>query len=543
MTHNLLAVENMLAGTAGVSVALPSHLTTRNPNRSSKVQSDNPSSTDSPQPAQFDSVLANSQLQSSGPPAEQSPERVKTPSGLLSEDDASPISQKTQDKKELENQGKDSLIYQIIAPLQVVLPDTSATANVTSEPSGIPSKLPALLSGSDEGPAVSQTAKGDDVTKMIPPTPVVAPAASLLRSKTAGGQTAPGAVNCGVSPNQLASDGEKGVNNDGGKGPSPNGTPLTQTDSSITKVAIEQTSASVSQRTDVETGGNKTTMPGKGTDGQQMGEQDPSQIVQSQSTELQEQVAPNKQDDNKTDSRKIRTATTSIDDGTKKITGNLLADSAAHKQKSPEIQLSDSKQQDPNKSALQSKSSFLDVVSAGDTQNFAAKELSYSPEIAKTANGNNSDNISGSIKDQILGSIRSSLSNGEREINIRLNPPELGKVVIKFQEQNAQITGLLEVTETQTRYELEQALPQLIRDLQDSGIEIKRLVVVLAEQTGQQSSADHSTPDSWFHQDRFSESDALGSDKSAHSWLTYGGGPADIFHAIQITDGSIDILM
>ena len=533
MTHNLLAVESMLAGTAGVSVALPSHLTTRNPNHSSKVQSDNPSSTDSPQSTQFDSVLANSQLQSSGPPAEQSPKQVKTPSGLLSEDDASPISQKTQDKKELENQGKDSLIYQIIAPLQVVLPDTLATANVTSELSGIPSKLP----------AASQTAKGDDVTKMIPPTPVVAPDASLLRSKTAGGQTATGAVNCGISPNQLASDGEKGVNNDGGKGPSPNGTPLTQADSSITKVAIEQTSASVSQRTDVETGGNKTTMPGKGADGQQMGEQDPSQIVQSQSTELQEQVAPNKQDDNKTDSRKIRTATTSIDDGTKKITGNLLADSAAHKQKSPEIQLSDSKQQDPNKSALQSKSSFLDVVSAGDTQNFAAKELSYSPEIAKTANGNNSDNILGSIKDQILGSIQSSLSNGEREINIRLNPPELGKVVIKFQEQNAQITGLLEVTETQTRYELEQALPQLIRDLQDSGIEIKRLEVVLAEQTGQQSSADHSTPDSWFHQDRFSESDALGSDKSSNFWLTYGSGPADIFHAIQITDGSIDILM
>lgn len=515
MTHNLLAVESMLAGTAGVSVALPSHLTTRNPNRSSKVQSDNPSSTDSPQSAQFDSVLANSQLQSSGPPAEQSPKGVKTPSGLLSEDDASPISQKTQDKKELENQGKDSLIYQIIDPLQVVLPDTLATANVTSELSGIPSK-----------PSANSTPESSvDVTKM---------AASTLITAKPSGQTAPGAVKYDVSSSPMAADNEKGT--------SPNGTPLTQTDSSITKVAIEQTSASVSQRTDVETGGNKTTMPCKGTDGQQMGEQDPSQIVQIQSTELQEQVAPNKQDDNKTDSRKIRTATTSIDDGTKKITGNLLADSAAHKQKSPEIQLSDSKQQDPNKSALQSKSSFLDVVSAGDTQNFAAKELSYSPEIAKTANGNNSDNISWSIKDQILGSIQSSLSNGEREINIRLNPPGLGKVVIKFQEQNAQITGLLEVTETQTRYELEQALPQLIRDLQDSGIEIKRLEVVLAEQTGQQSSADHSTPDSWFHQDRFSESDALGSDKSSNFWLT-NGGPADIFHAIQITDGSIDILM
>ncbi len=96
---------------------------------------------------------------------------------------------------------------------------------------------------------------------------------------------------------------------------------------------------------------------------------------------------------------------------------------------------------------------------------------------------------------QILESIQSSLTNqvGDKQITVRLNPPELGKVLIKFQEQENQITGLLEASKTQTRIEIEQALPQIIRDLSDSGINIKRLEVVLtsSEQQEQESLNDY----------------------------------------------------
>ncbi|MHC4310389.1 MAG: flagellar hook-length control protein FliK [Planctomycetota bacterium] len=93
------------------------------------------------------------------------------------------------------------------------------------------------------------------------------------------------------------------------------------------------------------------------------------------------------------------------------------------------------------------------------------------------------NNITAEIGKQILESIHSSFSQEGRnqQITVQLNPPELGKVLIKFQEQDNQITGLLEVSKTQTRIEIEQAIPQIVRSLQDSGIQIKRLDVVLSE--------------------------------------------------------------
>jgi len=96
---------------------------------------------------------------------------------------------------------------------------------------------------------------------------------------------------------------------------------------------------------------------------------------------------------------------------------------------------------------------------------------------------------SSDVSNQILESVRSSLSQqtGDKEITIHLNPPELGKVSVKFQEQGDQITGTLEVSKAQTRTEIEQALPEIIRSLADSGVTIKRLEVVLS-QNGQSDS-------------------------------------------------------
>ncbi|HEW79116.1 MAG TPA: flagellar hook-length control protein FliK, partial [Phycisphaerales bacterium] len=105
---------------------------------------------------------------------------------------------------------------------------------------------------------------------------------------------------------------------------------------------------------------------------------------------------------------------------------------------------------------------------------------------AGTAGDTSLSDTSAGISAQIQTSIlQSSLRLGEGQITIRLNPPELGKVFIKFQEQQGQITGLLEVSKIQTRAQIQQALPQIIRNLADSGIQIKRLEVVLVE-TNQQ---------------------------------------------------------
>jgi len=84
---------------------------------------------------------------------------------------------------------------------------------------------------------------------------------------------------------------------------------------------------------------------------------------------------------------------------------------------------------------------------------------------------------------QVLESIQGSFHHrdGDQQITVRLNPPELGKVFIKIQEQNSELTGLLEVNKPETKVEIEQALPQMIRDLADCGIQIKRLDIMLSE--------------------------------------------------------------
>jgi flagellar hook-length control protein FliK len=136
--------------------------------------------------------------------------------------------------------------------------------------------------------------------------------------------------------------------------------------------------------------------------------------------------------------------------------------------------------------------------------------------------------VSASIGKQILESVHSSLSQetGDKQITVHLHPPELGKVLIKFQEQDAQITGVLEVSKTQTRLEIEQALPQITRNLADSGIQVRRLEVVLSEseQSAQQSLKDPLLQDGSFQQHGSANSDPSGND---HETTGTNHGPAN----------------
>jgi flagellar hook-length control protein FliK len=111
----------------------------------------------------------------------------------------------------------------------------------------------------------------------------------------------------------------------------------------------------------------------------------------------------------------------------------------------------------------------------------------------KTAQPNNT-----SISEQIGESIQSSLQQGIRQITIRLNPPQLGSVSIKFEQKDGQITGLLEVSRSQTREEIQQALPALIKNLADAGITLKRLDVVLTSQHQQQNYGNNFSSSSQF---------------------------------------------
>ncbi|MCH8218882.1 MAG: flagellar hook-length control protein FliK [Planctomycetes bacterium] len=87
---------------------------------------------------------------------------------------------------------------------------------------------------------------------------------------------------------------------------------------------------------------------------------------------------------------------------------------------------------------------------------------------------------SASVSKQIMESIHSSVQHGQRRLTIALHPAELGRVVVTLEEENGSLSGRLEVSQKQTRAEIERALPGILQSLQSSGVQIKRLDVTLS---------------------------------------------------------------
>jgi flagellar hook-length control protein FliK len=163
-------------------------------------------------------------------------------------------------------------------------------------------------------------------------------------------------------------------------------------------------------------------------------------------------------------------------------------------------------------------------------------------QVTKTADAILTNDVSTNVATQIQEHIHSSLRAGDQQITIRLHPPELGKVLVRFQEQDDQIIGLLEVSKTQTRYEIEQALPQIIRNLQGSGVEIKRLEVVLTDNSEQQAYKDQTLQDGSFQSHSFSEGNHQHSTADNGRLITDDSYGNTSEPQIQIAEGSINML-
>jgi flagellar hook-length control protein FliK len=147
------------------------------------------------------------------------------------------------------------------------------------------------------------------------------------------------------------------------------------------------------------------------------------------------------------------------------------------------------------------------------------------------------------VKEQLLESIHSSLRQDEQQLTIRLNPPELGKVSVKFQDQQSQITGVLEVSKAETKYEIEHALPEVIKGLQEAGIQIRRLEVVLTDQPEQQLFKDQSLQYGSFQQNLFSEGNSRGNGPS-EEWRSSDNGYPDMAEPqMFVAEGSINMLV
>jgi len=198
---------------------------------------------------------------------------------------------------------------------------------------------------------------------------------------------------------------------------------------------------------------------------------------------------------------------------------------------------------------------FEQMLSHNTPQTLITEQTPTATKNATTANipgQNSSSNVSADIGKQILESIHNSVSQqgAERQITIRLNPPELGKVSITFRQQDAELTGLMEVSKAQTRFEIEQTLPQIIRNLADSGIQIKRLDVMLSnqEQSGQGTLGNQSMQSGGAHQHNSTNPETPGNNLDANGSnesLEGNNSNQNLYelHEALITDGSINMLI
>ncbi len=81
------------------------------------------------------------------------------------------------------------------------------------------------------------------------------------------------------------------------------------------------------------------------------------------------------------------------------------------------------------------------------------------------------------VGQQILDSVQASASQGDREISVRLQPPELGTITVRLREEGGHLEGVVEVDKRETRREIERALPEVVRGLQDMGVQVRKFDV------------------------------------------------------------------
>jgi flagellar hook-length control protein FliK len=245
--------------------------------------------------------------------------------------------------------------------------------------------------------------------------------------------------------------------------------------------------------------------------------------------------------------------------------GNDISGYNVQKLNAASVQVTAGQTKDQSNSASNKSSSqgFEQMLSHNNSQTLIAEQTSAPAKNAAAANpqSQSSNNTSADIGRQILESVQSSMSRQgtEQQITVRLNPPELGKVLIRFQQQDKELTGLMEVSKTQTRLEIEQALPQIIRNLADCGIQVRRLDVMLSNEqqtgqgpvpsgTGQGAFGNQSLQNGGAQQQYSPNQDTSGNDSVLsrnNDWLS-GSNSYENLSELQetlITNGSINLLI
>jgi flagellar hook-length control protein FliK len=126
-----------------------------------------------------------------------------------------------------------------------------------------------------------------------------------------------------------------------------------------------------------------------------------------------------------------------------------------------------------------------------------APRPSFETQTREVADAGTTQDPVRNVGEQILDSVRASVTHGDKQVSIRLEPPELGTVTVRLREQGEHLEGTLEVGRSDTRRQIEQALPDVVRGLQDAGVPIRRFDVTSSDSPGQDPGRGLPQQDAW----------------------------------------------
>jgi flagellar hook-length control protein FliK len=90
-----------------------------------------------------------------------------------------------------------------------------------------------------------------------------------------------------------------------------------------------------------------------------------------------------------------------------------------------------------------------------------------------------SPSLGSSLMNQITQSMQTAARDNQRELIVQLHPAELGRIAIRFRQDGDQLIGMIQVGERQVRADIEQAIPQILQNLEQNGTQVRRIDVEL----------------------------------------------------------------
>lgn len=118
----------------------------------------------------------------------------------------------------------------------------------------------------------------------------------------------------------------------------------------------------------------------------------------------------------------------------------------------------------------------------------------------------------GDVADQVAESIRASGAPTGRQIVVQLQPPDLGRVRIVFRSEGDAVRGVVRVDNPETLSRLEREAAPLMARLASSGIDVRRLDMMLSDSQG-----DDMTQNPAFREGQGRQNGWVAEDPSGHS--------------------------